>query len=382
MEPQLHVRELSPAADLLICVPTYNEAENIGPFLEAVFANIPPGAHVLVVDDNSPDGTAHIVTAAREKYGERLHLLERPEKQGLAAAYLAAFEWGLSRGYGVFLEMDADFSHNPRYIPAMLKEIQAHDAVIGSRNIRGGGVEGWSYTRNIISKGGSCYSRAVLGCPIKDLTGGFNMWTKTALQKIVLENIISKGYSFQVEMKYRAWAAGCAVKEIPIVFTDRKAGASKMSKKIFFEALLNVWKIKKSAGKAAALDQFVKFAVTGGLGTVTNLVIFFLCVDKAGLPEIPVSVGCFLIAGTQNYIINHNWSFAEKTAQSALSAKRWFLFLCASLGGLAVNIAVMKLIIVYGAPPRKFIAQAGGIAAGMAVNFALSKSFVWGKNHE
>jgi dolichol-phosphate mannosyltransferase len=238
---------------LLVCVPTYNEAENIAPFLDAVFANAPADAHILVIDDNSPDGTAGIVKDKREKCAERLHLLERPGKQGLAAAYLSAFEWGLSRGYDVFLEMDADFSHNPKYIPEMLREIQTYDAVIGSRNVRGGGVEGWSFVRNLISKGGSLYSRAVLGCPIKDLTGGFNMWTKTALEKIGLENIISKGYSFQVEMKYRSQAAGCAVKEIPIVFTDRKAGASKMSKRIFFEAMLNMWKIRRSVGKTTNL---------------------------------------------------------------------------------------------------------------------------------
>jgi dolichol-phosphate mannosyltransferase len=367
---------------LLICIPTYNEAENIEPFLDAVFKNAPLGAHILVIDDNSPDGTADIVRTAQQKYPGRLHLLERPEKQGLAAAYLAAFEWGLFRGYDVFLEMDADFSHNPKYIPEMLREIQNHDVAIGSRNIRGGGVEGWGVARNLISKGGSLYSRAVLGCPIKDLTGGFNMWTKTALEKIGLENIISKGYSFQVEMKYRAWAAGCAVREIPIIFTDRKAGASKMSKKIFFEALRNMWKIRRGVGVNTAIDQFVKFAVTGGLGTITNLIIFFFCVDKAGLPEIPASAGCFLIAGTQNYIINCKWSFAEKSANMHLSIKQWLLFLCASLLGLAVNISVMTFVIANFSLPYKFIAQACGIAAGMIINFTLSKLFVWRKNHE
>jgi dolichol-phosphate mannosyltransferase len=234
--------------NLLVCVPTYNEAENIEPFLNAVFEKLPPQAHILVIDDNSPDGTARIVEKLQEKYPQRLHLLNRPGKQGLAAAYLSAFEWGLARGYGIFLEMDADFSHNPKYIPAMLEEIQTRDVVIGSRNIQGGGVEGWSFLRNIISKGGSFYSRAVLGCPIKDLTGGFNMWTKNALDKINLTTIISRGYSFQVEMKYRAYRNKCGIKEIPIVFVDRKFGKSKMSKKIFFEAFLNVWKIKKSVG--------------------------------------------------------------------------------------------------------------------------------------
>ncbi|GMO48693.1 MAG: hypothetical protein Pg6C_11320 [Treponemataceae bacterium] len=305
------------------------------------------------------------------------HVLIFSVNRGLRRRILTVLRGALPQGYDVFLEMDADFSHNPKYIPGMLEAIQTHDVVAGSRNVRGGGVAGWSFARNLISKGGSLYSRAVLGCPVKDLTGGFNMWTKAALEKIGLENIISKGYSFQVEMKYRAWAAGCAVKEIPIIFTDRKAGVSKMSKGIFFEALVNVWKIKRSVGKNTAAGQFAKFAVTGGLGTITNLAIFFLCADKAGLPEIPVSVGCFIIAGTQNYIINHKWSFAEKSGKTKPAIKQWAMFLCASLLGLAVNVAVMAFVVASFSLPYKFIAQAAGIAAGMGINFTLSKLFVF-----
>jgi dolichol-phosphate mannosyltransferase len=303
--------------------------------------------------------------------------LNRPGKQGLASAYLAAFDWGRAKGYDVFLEMDADFSHNPAYVPVMLREIETHDVVIGSRNIQGGGVEGWTFLRNVISKGGSLYSRAVLGCPIKDLTGGFNMWTKAAFEKIGLANIISKGYSFQIEMKYRAFIAGCSIKETPILFTDRKFGVSKMSRNIFIEALANIWKIKFTAGSSTTLTQFVKFSLTGGLGTVTNLVIFFLCVDVAGLPEIPVSACCFLVAVTQNYIINHTWSFKQNTKNEVLSLQRWLQFVAASLLGLAINIAVMALVLKNVAVPYKFIAQACGIAAGMIVNFTLSKLLVW-----
>jgi dolichol-phosphate mannosyltransferase len=314
--------------NLLITVPTYNEAQNIGPFIKAVFENIPSQAEILVVDDNSPDGTAKIVEKIISRGQNRLHILNRPEKQGLGKAYLAAFDWGLSRGYDVFLEMDADFSHNPAYIPGMLKEIGSHDVVIGSRNVKGGGVEGWSALRNLVSKGGSLYSCLVLGCPVKDLTGGFNMWTKKALEKIRLDKVISKGYSFQVEMKYRAYSTGCSIKEIPIIFPDRKQGVSKMSKGIFFEALLNVWKIKKAAGFDSGLGQFIKFAITGGLGAVTNLLIFFTLADKFNLPEIPVSIGCFLIAATQNYVINHKWSFKKKHGKNRIvpEKRRSFCF--------------------------------------------------------
>ena len=368
--------------NLLICIPTYNEAENIERLISTIFEHLSPISpqkqDILVIDDNSPDGTAAIVERLIVEYKDRLHILKRPEKQGLAGAYLSAFNWGLSKDYDVFLEMDADFSHNPKYIPEMLNTIQNYDVVIGSRNIKGGGVEGWSFLRNCISKGGSIYSQIILRCPIKDLTGGFNMWTKNALLKIGLDNILSKGYSFQVEMKYRAWRSGCSVKEIPILFMDRELGASKMSKKIFFEALINIWKIKQSAGDTA-FDQFIKFGITGGLGSATNLLLFFLFADKIGLHEILVSIGCFLIAGTQNYFINHKWSFRKTTAESKPSLKKWALFIGASLAGLCINLLVMKAVLTYWTLPYKVIAQGAGIAAGMLVNFTVSKYIVFRK---
>jgi dolichol-phosphate mannosyltransferase len=231
--------------NLLIVIPTYNEAENIHGLINAVFAIVPEYTSILVVDDNSPDGTAGIVERLISNYSGRLFLLKREGKQGLASAYLAGFSWGLFRNFDVFLEMDADFSHNPQYIPVMIDAIKTHDVVIGSRNVANGGVEGWTWLRNFISKGGSLYSRTVLQCPIKDLTGGFNMWRKTAFEKIGLDSIISKGYSFQVEMKYKAYRTHCNIVEIPIVFVDRKQGKSKMSKKIFFEALINIWRIRR-----------------------------------------------------------------------------------------------------------------------------------------
>ncbi|MDR0472088.1 MAG: glycosyltransferase family 2 protein [Treponema sp.] len=366
--------------NFLICIPTYNEVENIERLMFTLFKYLPPSEHhhfsVLIIDDNSPDGTANIVENLIKKYPDRLYILKRPEKQGLGKAYLAAFDWGLSRGYDIFLEMDADFSHNPKYIPEMVKHIQNYDVVIGSRNIKGGDVEGWSFLRNCISKGGSLYSRIVLRCSVKDLTGGFNMWTKNALLKIGLDRIMSEGYLFQIEMKYRAWRADCSIKEIPILFADRKAGLSKMSKKILFEALIKIWKIKKSVGDTA-IDQFIKFGMTGGLGTITNLLLFFTFADKISLPEIPISIVCFIIAGTQNYIINHKWTFLTNTVNSRLSVKKWLAFLSGSLVGLIVNIVVMQLMIINLDLPFKFIAQACGIAAGMLINFFFSKFIVF-----
>ena len=367
---------------LLITVPTYNEIENIEPLIKLIFEYIPSCAEILVIDDNSPDGTGAAVERLTGQYPDRLYLLKRPGKQGLAQAYLAAFEWGMSRDYDVFLEMDADFSHNPEYIPDMLEKIRSNDAVLGSRNIRGGSVEGWTIPRKLISKGGSLFSRIVLGCPVRDLTGGFNMWRKSVLEKINLASIISRGYSFQIEMKYKAYAAGCSIVEIPIHFPDRKKGKSKMSRKILLEALVNVWKIKKRSGRETGLDQFAKFAATGGLGTITNLVIFFIFADLLNKQVIPVSIGCFLIAVTQNYIINHLWSFKTHTVGAGLSVKRWCMFIVSSLLGLVVNISVMRLILLYWDLPYKFIAQAWGIAAGMMVNFILSKYKVFKKKED
>jgi dolichol-phosphate mannosyltransferase len=366
----------------LIVVPTYNEIDNITLFIQQVFDIIISekiDADMLVVDDNSPDGTAAAVEVLRDRFPERLHLLQRPGKQGLGSAYIAGFQWGISWAYELFLEMDADFSHNPKYIPEMFRKIQTCDVVIGSRYVASGGVENWGLLRKFISRGGSMYSGIVLGCPVKDLTGGFNVWRKTALDAIGLDAVISKGFSFQVEMKFKAFHAGCSIIEIPIIFVDRKFGSSKMSKKIFLEALLNVWKIKKNTGAESGIDQFIKFFITGGLGTITNLLLFFLCADIANLPVIPVSIGCFLAAGTQNYFLNHLWSFKKEMADIKPSFKKWLLYFSASLLGLVINIVVMRSILAFFVLPFKFIAQACGIAAGMCLNFVLSKALVFRK---
>lgn len=227
----------------LVIIPTYNEAENLPVLLPALFAAAPE-VSVLVVDDGSPDGTAGVANRLATQFLEKVSVMTRARKSGLASAYLAGFAWGMERGFDHFLEMDADYSHDPKYVPELLKQAADHDVVIGSRNIPGGAVEGWGFLRNFISKGGSMYSRLILGCPIRDLTGGFNLWSKTALKAIGLDKIISRGYSFQVEMKYRAFRHGLRIKEVPITFVDRQRGKSKMSRRIFVEALLNIWKLR------------------------------------------------------------------------------------------------------------------------------------------
>jgi len=231
---------------VLVITPTYNERENLHAFLDALFA-VAPQVDVLIVDDNSPDGTGALAdeVAARDP---RVHVRHRAGKLGLGTAYLEGFQWALAQGYDVVFEMDTDLSHDPRYVPEFIRAIEAGaDVVIGSRNIPGGGVEGWGPGRHFVSKGGSVYARTILGLDVHDLTSGYKAFTRDALQRIDLGGVKSNGYSFQIELTYRAVLRGMRVAEVPILFVDRRAGASKMSRKIFAEAVVMVWKLRLDA---------------------------------------------------------------------------------------------------------------------------------------
>jgi len=225
----------------VIVIPTYNEIENIEVILEKVFS-LGLGVDILIVDDNSPDKTYAKVQELidAETYSGQLHLLIRQKKEGLGKAYVAGFKWCLERDYAFIIEMDADLSHDPKYLPSFIENIKEYDLVIGSRYVKGGGVVNWSLLRKFISFGGSTYARTILGISIKDVTGGFKCFKREVLEAIDLDNIMSAGYAFQIEMTYRTILKGFSVKEVPIIFEDRIAGKSKMSKKIFIEALLNV----------------------------------------------------------------------------------------------------------------------------------------------
>ncbi len=226
----------------LVIIPTYNEKDNIAVIIpEILRQNL--GVHILVVDDNSPDGTGEIVKSLQSQYSE-VHLLSRPGKQGLGRAYIAGFKWGIENGYDVLVEMDADFSHRPQDLRTLLEALKDNDVAIGSRWVTGGGVLNWGILRLIISRGGSFYARLILGYPVLDWTGGFNAWKKNVLQEIGLDSVKSEGYSFQIELKYKAQRKGFKAKEVPIIFEDRRVGQSKMSSRIVLEALYRVWLIK------------------------------------------------------------------------------------------------------------------------------------------
>lgn len=230
----------------LIVTPTYNEKENLPRFVDAVRSAFPE-AHLLVVDDNSPDGTGEIADAIAAK-DPNVHVMHRSGKLGLGTAYVQAFKKGLAEGYDRFIQMDADLSHDVKYLPELVRALdEGADLAIGSRNVRGGGVEGWGLGRHVISKGGSLYSRTILGLGVRDVTAGYNAFTRRALEAIDIDSVRSNGYSFQIEMKFRAVRKGLRVTEVPIVFVDRTAGKSKMSRKIFVEALGVVWKLRADA---------------------------------------------------------------------------------------------------------------------------------------
>ncbi|MEN9946270.1 MAG: hypothetical protein RLZZ293_656 [Pseudomonadota bacterium] len=228
----------------MIIIATYNERDNIEQMLFEVFKAV-PDTHILVIDDNSPDKTYEIVeNLAKTKYINQLFLMKRAGKLGLGTAYVAGFNWGLERNYDVIGQMDADFSHSPKYLPNMFEALSNYDLVLGSRYVAGGGVVNWSLKRKIISRGGSLYAKIVLGLPFNDLTGGFKCFRREVLATIDVNTLQSTGYCFQIETTYKAYLNKFKIKELPIIFEDRVLGQSKMSGSIFKEAMLMVIKLR------------------------------------------------------------------------------------------------------------------------------------------
>jgi dolichol-phosphate mannosyltransferase len=226
----------------LIIVPTYNERENVVALLERIFAFV-PGAHVLIVDDNSPDGTGAIADQSAAE-DPRVHVMHREGKQGLGSAYVAGFRYALDRDYEAVFEMDADFSHNPESLPVFLGELENADLVLGSRYLNGVTVVNWPLKRLILSYSANVYSRVITGMRVKDLTGGFKCFRRRVLESIDWSRVRSDGYAFQIEITFKAWRKGFRIREIPIMFVDRKAGESKMSRRIVYEAAWMVWRLR------------------------------------------------------------------------------------------------------------------------------------------
>jgi dolichol-phosphate mannosyltransferase len=229
----------------LVIIPTYNERENLPAIVPRILEQ---GDHfqVLVVDDNSPDGTGELAEDLARRHPGRVHVEHRAGKRGLGTAYIHGFGWGLARGYDFIYEMDADFSHDPNDLPRLLAAAQRADVAIGSRWVRGGGTRNWSLLRQLISRGGSAYAQLILGIPVRDLTAGFKCFRRRVLASLDLGAIRSNGYAFQVEMNYACYKSGFRIAEVPVIFVDRRVGQSKMSSGIVLEAMLRVWKWRLS----------------------------------------------------------------------------------------------------------------------------------------
>ena len=228
----------------IVIIPTYNERENIEKIIRKVIS-LNGGYHLLIVDDGSPDGTGAIIKTLQKEYPAELHIMERQGKLGLGTAYIAGFKWALQKGYEYIFEMDADFSHKPDDLERLYAACAAGaDLVVGSRYTKGGQVVNWPIDRKLISKGGAFYTKMITWMPVNDPTAGFVCYSRKVLSTIPLDKVHFIGYAFQIEMKYRAWKLGFKIKEVPIVFEDRKEGVSKMSGGIIKEAMYGVWKMR------------------------------------------------------------------------------------------------------------------------------------------
>ena len=233
--------------DTLVIIPTYNEQDNIVSMIEKVFS-LEQGFDLLIIDDNSPDGTADLVKNLQKKFTENLHLIQREGKLGLGTAYIKGFKWALNHSYQYICELDCDFSHNPEDLPRLRKAlIDGADVAVGSRYIAGGGVHNWPKRRILLSRGASIYARLITGIPVQDTTAGFVCYKKEFLENLNMDKIVFKGYAFQIQMKFAAYLMGFKIVEIPIWFKDREEGVSKMSSNIIQEAILGVLKLRWNA---------------------------------------------------------------------------------------------------------------------------------------
>ena len=298
-------------------------------------------ADLLFVDDNSPDGSAELI-ADWQATKPFIHLLSRSGKLGLGSAYLAGFAWGLEHGYEALVQMDADLSHHPEYLPLMLAKLEEGGLVVGSRYTEGGGVENWPLSRQLVSRGGSLYARTILGLKTRDLTGGFNAWHHQALRNIDLAKIKSNGYSFQIEMKHQAQQTGAKVIEVPIIFRERASGQSKMSKRIFLEAMWRVWLMLLDSRRFRPMKKFIKFCLVGVIGLSIDLGSLVIMVEYLHWNLYAANLISFVLALTNNFYLNKYWTFRD---QNAAILVQYVKFAIISLIGLGLNFLILYLLV-------------------------------------
>ncbi|NCN25816.1 glycosyltransferase family 2 protein [Candidatus Falkowbacteria bacterium] len=298
----------------------------------------------LFVDDNSPDGTAELVQEWQATRRD-IYLISRFGKLGLGTAYLEGFAWALNRDYEAVVQMDADLSHDPVYLSEMLAKLDNFQVVIGSRYVAGGGVENWPILRRIISKGGSWYSRNVLSLPIRDVTGGFNVWSREALLALSLNEIKSNGYSFQVEMKYQASQIGLKMTEFPIIFKERHDGQSKMSQKIVFEAMWRVWLLLVRSRRIQPYKKIIKFGVVGLSGFIIDFGVLLFLVEVLKINLYLANAVSFGLAVVNTFLLNKFWTFRSKRTDYT---QEFVQFLIVSLIGLTLSLVGLRLLVQLG----------------------------------
>jgi dolichol-phosphate mannosyltransferase len=356
----------------VVVVPTYNEAENV-PRLLAAVRRAAPYADVLVVDDNSPDGTARVV-AEHPDFGDRVWLLERPGKAGLGAAYRAGFAWALERGYQRIAQMDADLSHPPERLPALFDSLDDADVSVGSRYVAEGGVENWAWHRRLLSWAGNVYVRAVLGTGVRDNTAGFKAFRSEALEAVGVLQSQSNGYSFQIENTWRAGQAGLKVVEVPITFTDRTDGESKMSGAIAAEALSRVlvWRF----------SEVMMFLAVGGFGYVVDVLSFnvFRSVEPfRTLDPVYARTLAVILAILVNYIGNRAWTWRDVASDDRRrELALFFLFSVIGFGFSLVALVVSHDVLGHTSRLADNIsANVIGLALGAAFRFWAYRRFVF-----
>lgn len=389
----------------LIIVPTYNERENL-PRMAAALRSLPVQVDLLVVDDNSPDGTGKQADELAAQHPE-VHVLHRAGKEGLGRAYLAGFAWALQRGYEFIFEMDCDFSHDPREIPRFLQAAERADLVIGSRYCNGVRVLNWPLKRLLLSRCAGVYVQLVTGMPMSDPTGGFKCFRRRALQSIPLSEVRSKDYSFQIEMTHRLWRQGFVIGEVPIIFKDRERGVSKMRGGIVNEAFWMVWRLwlqngmrrhpRGSGGGTAVagsgeapltsrrrpsrFDQFIKFCLIGGSGVIVDMAVLHFLADPKWLGW-NVSLSKVFSAETAmltNFLGNEIWTFRDAT-QPGSGRAGWLrrLLVFNAICGIGIVFAVLLLdLFYYRCHLNLYVANFLAILLVTLWNFWMNAKFNW-----
>jgi len=355
-----------------IVLPTYNEAENVIDLIPQIFSTKTPKweLHILVVDDNSPDGTAKIITEQQKTY-KRLHLI-KGKKQGLGVAYIRGFQYAMKEiKPQVILEMDADHSHPPKLIPLFLKATQGSDLVIGSRYIKGGATPDWNLMRKTISAGGNFFARVVAGLySIHDCTSGFRAIKTSLLKKIKLKRLGAKGYSFQMNLLYECVRAGAKVEEIPLVFPDRTKGKSKMRSKDLIEFFFNSFKLR-----LRTWERLVKFCIIGGTGVFINTGILTGLTELVGIPYQVSSIFAIESAIIWNFYLNNKWTF-KKSKNTSTTRTKLLKFNMVSIVGALINWGILILFTELTGTPY-LISNLIGIFVATAWNYLANVNYTW-----